>query len=160
ESDQGVHTFTATLKTAGTQSLTATDTENRAITSTQDGIVVVPAPADHFQLDTPAGVSAGTPFELTVRALDPYGNVDSNYTGTVTFTSSDPKAKLPDDYPFPSDAGGVAVFTVTLNTPGEQTITGTDTNDGSVTATATVLVGMGPGGHFGFRVSANNLTQV
>src|SRR5262249_52952706 len=48
-SDQGVHTFTATLKTAGRQSLTATDTENSAITSTQEGLVVTPAPADHFQ---------------------------------------------------------------------------------------------------------------
>jgi hypothetical protein len=52
-SDQGVHTFMARLKTAGTQSIAATDLENSAITSTQDGIVVTPAPANHFQLDAP-----------------------------------------------------------------------------------------------------------
>ena len=34
--DTGVHTFTATLKTAGTQSLTATDTVDSSITGSAD----------------------------------------------------------------------------------------------------------------------------
>jgi hypothetical protein len=159
-SDQGVHTFTATLKTAGTQSITATDLQNSAITSTQEGIVVTPAPANHFQLDAPDSVSAGMPFDLTVTAMDPYGNVDVNYTGTVTFTSSDRAAQLPDDYPFPTDAGGMAVFTVTLNTAGEQTVTATDTSDEWITGTATVMVGFSPGGGFRLWMSASELTGV
>jgi hypothetical protein len=100
------------------------------------------------------------PFDLTVTALDPYGNVDVNYTGTVTFTSSDSAAQLPDDYPFPSNAGGVAVFTITLNTSGEQTVTATDISDDSITGTATILVGMDPGGHAGSQAPANHLAQV
>jgi hypothetical protein len=38
--DHGSHTFTATFNTAGTQSLTATDTTTSSITGTQSGIVV------------------------------------------------------------------------------------------------------------------------
>jgi hypothetical protein len=38
--DQGTHTFTATLQTAGTQSLTATDTVNGWIWGTKTGIAV------------------------------------------------------------------------------------------------------------------------
>src|SRR5262249_60521183 len=41
--DNGVHTFTATLKTAGTQSLTATD--DGGLSGSQSGIVVNPAAA-------------------------------------------------------------------------------------------------------------------
>jgi hypothetical protein len=43
--DAGVHTFTATLNTAGTQSITGTDTLHSTITGTQSGIQVTAAPA-------------------------------------------------------------------------------------------------------------------
>src|SRR5581483_11731714 len=39
--DNGVHTFSATLKTAGTQSITATDAGD-ALTGSQTGIIVTP----------------------------------------------------------------------------------------------------------------------
>jgi hypothetical protein len=38
--DAGVHTFSATMRTAGTQSLTATDTASSSVTGTQSGITV------------------------------------------------------------------------------------------------------------------------
>src|SRR5207253_4983383 len=38
--DNGVHTFTVTLKTVGTQSITETDTVNGSITGSQTGIIV------------------------------------------------------------------------------------------------------------------------
>src|SRR5260370_40776417 len=40
--DAGVHTFSAILRSAGTQSITATDTTNSSITGSQSGIVVNP----------------------------------------------------------------------------------------------------------------------
>ena len=43
--DNGVHTFTATLKTAGSQSITATDTEVPGISGTQSGITTDAAQA-------------------------------------------------------------------------------------------------------------------
>ena len=42
--DNGVHTFGVTLKTAGTQSLTASDAINN-LSASQTGIVVTPAAA-------------------------------------------------------------------------------------------------------------------
>src|SRR5262249_14720194 len=44
----GVHTFTVTLKTAGSQVITATDTVNSAITGTSGTIAVSPAAATHL----------------------------------------------------------------------------------------------------------------
>jgi hypothetical protein len=40
--DAGVHSFSITLKTAGTRSVTATDTVTSSIKGTQSGIVVTP----------------------------------------------------------------------------------------------------------------------
>src|SRR5205823_14222049 len=40
--DNGVHTFSATLKTAGTQSITATDPVTASISGSQSGINVGP----------------------------------------------------------------------------------------------------------------------
>ena len=46
-------------------------------------------PANHFALAAPAQVTPGVPFDLTVTALDPYGNTDTNYQGSVHFITSD-----------------------------------------------------------------------
>src|SRR4029077_14945436 len=43
--DSGTHTFSATLKTAGSQSITATDASNGSINGTQSGITCSPAGA-------------------------------------------------------------------------------------------------------------------
>ena len=43
--DAGTHAFSVTLKTAGTQSITATDTVTVTITGTQSGITVQAGPA-------------------------------------------------------------------------------------------------------------------
>jgi hypothetical protein len=111
---------------------------------------VTPAGADHFQIDAPATVASGMAFDGTVTALDPYGNIDTNYRGTVTFMTSDPDPGviLPADYTFLDTDSGVAVFPqgFTLVTLGDQTITVTDTGNALITGTATVTVqAPGPG---------------
>jgi hypothetical protein len=106
-------------------------------------------PATAFQISAPTAVPSGVPFDVTVTALDAYGHVASGYTGTVTFrtTDPDPGVVLPADYPFTPDDGGVHTFTdtgrgeVTLVTPGDQTITVTDTADGTISGGATITVG-------------------
>jgi hypothetical protein len=102
-----------------------------------------PGTAVYFALAAPASVPPGTPFDVTVTALDPYGNTAVNYQGTLTFstTDTDPGIGLPADYTFTAADGGVHTFTagVTLNTPGDQTITATDTASG-ITRTVTVTV--------------------
>ncbi len=45
-------------------------------------------------------VVAGTAQSFTVALKDPYGNVATNYAGTVAFTSTDAKAALPAAYTF------------------------------------------------------------
>jgi Domain of unknown function (DUF5050)/Low-density lipoprotein receptor repeat class B len=103
-----------------------------------------PGTAVYFALAAPASVAPGTPFDVTVAALDPYGNMAVNYQGTVTFSTSDTDAGivLPADYTFTTADAGVHTFSggVTLITPGDQTITVTDTASG-ITRTVTVTVG-------------------
>src|SRR5262249_41722683 len=73
--DNGTHTFDVALRTAGTQSIKATDTLGEII-GAQTGIVVNPAAADHFLITTVPTAVSGTPFDVTVTALDAYGNID------------------------------------------------------------------------------------
>ncbi|HEV2946390.1 MAG TPA: Ig-like domain-containing protein, partial [Gemmataceae bacterium] len=135
--DAGVHTFSATLKTAGTQSVTAKDTTTPGVISgTRSGVTVVPAATSQLQISGfPNSVTAGTAYGLTVTALDPYGNTTPSYTGTVTFTSSDGAAALPANYLFTSGDAGTHPFTATLNTAGTQSITATDTVNAGITGT-------------------------
>ncbi|MBS2026168.1 MAG: hypothetical protein JST92_27520, partial [Deltaproteobacteria bacterium] len=71
--------------------------------------------------------------------LDDSGQQDTNYIGTVHFTSSDPLAQVPGDYPFAQDDAGEASFVVTFGTAGAQTVTATDTGTG-VSTTFTVTL--------------------
>jgi hypothetical protein len=127
--DHGSHTFSATLKTAGTQSITAKDTAAPAVTGTQTRIVVSPTTPARFSVATPANATIGTPFSITVTAWDAYSNIATNYTGTVSFMSTDRAAILPGPYAFTAADQGVHTFTngVTLKTAGSQTITATGT---------------------------------
>ncbi|HLJ97221.1 MAG TPA: hypothetical protein VKU02_28940 [Gemmataceae bacterium] len=89
---------------------------------------------------------SGTAFDVTITALDPNGNIDTAYQGTVTFstTDTDTGVVLPVDYPFTTGVGDNGVHTfpggVTLVTVGGQTLTVTDTM-GGITGSVTVTVG-------------------
>jgi hypothetical protein len=102
-----------------------------------------PGTAVFYAIAAPASVPSGTSFDLTITAVDPYGTIDVNYQSTVTFSTSDtdPGIVLPADYAFTPGDAGVHAFPggVTLSTPGDQTITATDTASG-ITRTATVIV--------------------
>jgi hypothetical protein len=94
-----------------------------------------------FRILAPATVMAGEPFGLTLIALDQWGNTASTYTGTVHFSSTDLFARLPEDTAFSGDDGGAHTFTVTLETPGTQSIGVVDANSTFITGSATVDVG-------------------
>lgn len=97
----------------------------------------------HHPAKAPTTAVCGMPFDITVTALDPFGNVDVNYAGTVTFTSSDtdPVIILPANYTFQTTDNGTRTFAAgfVLITPGDQTITAADTVTGIV-GSATVTV--------------------
>jgi hypothetical protein len=137
DADAGMHMFSATLKTAGTQSLTATDTATSSTVS-QTGIVVTPAAASSFVVSaSPTTVTAGSGTAVTVTAKDAFGNVATGYTGTVHFTSTDGQAMLPGDTTLTS---GTGIFVATLKTAGTQSITATDTVNSSLTSTQSGIV--------------------
>ncbi len=135
----GTGTFSPTLKTAGSQALTATDTANAALTATEAGITVNPAAASVLVLNAPSTVTAGVPFTFTITLEDAYGNVATGYLGTVHFSSSDPLAGLPNDYAFTTADAGVQTFTATLGTSGSQSLTATDDANG-LSSTLNLLV--------------------
>lgn len=80
-----------------------------------------------------ANISASYPYSLNVTAKDAYNNTATGYTGTIQFTSTDTEAALPANYTFTSTDKGTHTFIVTLNTPGTQSITATDTIIHSIT---------------------------
>ena len=108
--DNGVHTFSATLKTPGIQSITATDKANGLVAS-DTGITVTPAPASIFILSAyPSPTNVGLPGSFTLSARDAFGNLATGYIGTVHFTSSDGFASLPTNYTYTSADAGVHTF--------------------------------------------------
>ncbi len=139
--DAGVHTFDGlSLSTAGNQTITGTDTKTESISGAAV-ITVFRVGTSHFAFSAPASTITGQPFSLTVRATMDNGQVDPNYQGTVTFTSTDPSAGLPADYTFTADDAGVHTFDgVTLSTLGSQRITATDTSDNTITGTVSITV--------------------
>jgi hypothetical protein len=104
------------------------------------------ASASALVVTGPATATAGTPFNVTVKAVDSFGQTAVGYTGTATFTSADPHgATLPADYHFTLADGGVHTFGAgaTLYTAGNWDVTATDTVTGSITGSATVAVSQG-----------------
>src|SRR5262249_56274241 len=80
---------------------------------------------------TPNPQAAGTPFNVTVNAVDANWNLVNTIADTVALTSSDSNATLPANAALVS---GTRTFSVTLNTVGGQTLTASDLTDGSKTA--------------------------
>ncbi len=150
--DAGQHTFTAALKRAGTQSLTATDTAAPALTGTESGIVVSPAAVSQFAISGPTNVTKGVGFKITVSAEDAYGNVNAGYRGTVHLSSTDATGGT-QNFTFSNNDNGVHVFSYTFNALGFQTITITDTSNSSIVGSIVVDVlaqsGGGGGGGSG-----------
>jgi hypothetical protein len=100
-----------------------------------------------FDLSGPSSITPGSPFAVTVTALDSMGNVATGYTGTVHFSSSDTAVGviLPGDYTFIPFDDGVHMFSgLELETLGSQTITVTDTAMSAVTGSLTVDVALVP----------------
>ncbi len=134
--DQGVHTFSATLKTAGSQAITVTDTTTSSFTGAQAGIMVTPAVTSTLLVsDFPSPIVAGSLGAVLVTAVDAFGNVTPAYGGTVHLTSSDPQATLQGDHTFTAADNGRFAFGVILKTAGTQSLTATDTADATLTGT-------------------------
>jgi len=145
----GMGTFSATLKTPGGQTITATDTVAGSITGTSTPVSVIAMGPTHFSIAAPATATAGTAISLSVNALDASNNVTASYSGTVHFTSTDAQATVPANSTL---TNGTGMFSATLNTLGNQTITATDTTAASVTGNSSAIsVGSAAPTHFSVK---------
>ncbi|MFO1064390.1 MAG: VCBS repeat-containing protein [Pirellulales bacterium] len=133
--DAGIHVFSVTFKTAGKQSVNAVDTVDGSIIGSSSNVNVTPgSTAGSFVVSGYPATTAGTSQSFTVRVKDTFGNSMTNYTGTVTFSSSDAQAGLPTSYTFTATDAGVHSFAATLKTAGAQSITVKDSS-GAATGT-------------------------
>jgi hypothetical protein len=149
--DAGVHVFSYALhpslmlKTAGSQSVRATDTHTSAISGAQT-VVVNAGPAKTLVVRTTNPYVAGAAHSVTVTAQDAYGNVATGYRGTIHFTSSDAKASLPANFTFTATDAGVHRFSYALRPPliletiGTQWVRATDLHVSAITGAQSVVV--------------------
>jgi hypothetical protein len=101
------------------------------------------ASASAFVLTAPDTVTTGMPFDVTVKAVDMFGQTALGYTGTVTFSTTDPDpgVVLPAAYTFTAGDQGTHTFSsgFTLMTPGAWVLTASDLTGGfSASLTLTV----------------------
>lgn len=138
--DKGKHTFSITLKTAGSQTVTFPDTVNPMVNATTPSLTVNPTAAKTFtEAGFPSSAVAGESHNVTVTTLDASGNVATGYRGTVKVTSSG-SATLPAKYKFTAADNGSNIFSVALKTAGLQSIKVADTATASLAGTQTGIL--------------------
>ncbi len=147
--DAGAHTFlNVVLKTAGSETISATDSVRPLYLRHQPPVDVVPAAVKDFVVTTSFGSPdvAGTVGTVTVTAKDAYGNTvgsgANEYEGTVILKSTDGQAVgVPASHAFTlTDAGTYAFMGVILKTAGAQTITATESVSPGMVGTDVVTV--------------------
>ena len=151
-SDAGQHNFSMNWINDGTHSLTVTDIADPTLSATYSGITVTKAV--RLVMTTSDPVVRGVATSVTVSAVDFRGVPDPRYSGVVEFSSTDPAATLPAPYSFGQSDHGSHSFPAQLRwtTPGEQSLTVTDTVNAGFEATYTGIEVT--------RVSEYRLTQI
>ena len=91
----------------------------------------------------PSAETSAVPFNVIVNAVDANWNVVGTINDTVSITSSDVNATLPGSAVLVS---GTRMFSVTLNTAGNRTVTATDTTTGTTSASISPSITVVSGG--------------
>ena len=140
DTDAGVHGFSVSLKTAGLETLTVTDT-TLPLAGAASWRVFAAAAASCTIRQAPASAVAGATVGLADELSDAFGNVATSYAGTVRLTATDVRAALPPDVTYvPLVDDGRHVFSTSLFTAGGQTVTATDLADGNLQCTAAITI--------------------
>ena len=122
--ESGTHAFNVTFFAATTHTLRVYDVQNAAVSGSDPAVLVSAADANFMMVTGfPYHPNAGQQVAITVTAYDRWHNVATGFAGTVRFSSSDPNAILPPPYAFGGADLGAHAFTVTLMTPGNQSVT-------------------------------------
>jgi N-acetylneuraminic acid mutarotase len=142
-SDNGVHTFTVMLGTAGSQTISVTDQANNSLIATTSPITVSAGPFSQFAVSVPGGNTfpAGSPFLVTAQASDAFGNPVTNYSGPstviVSASSPDPQSNLPITGTL--NNSGFGFFLANLKTAGSYTLSATAGTFSNTSSTITVI---------------------
>ena len=168
----GTRTFSVALNTLGSWTVTATDIDDGTKTASTSAAIAVNGAVAKLQLlvpgeaaapgtttgktGTPTAQTGGTPFIVTVNAVDANWNIVSS-THVVGITSSDSAATLPANAAL---VAGTRTFSVTLNTVGSWTVTATDITDGTKTANTSpaITVALGSAVKLGFTSQPGSST--
>lgn len=133
-----------------TASSSATNPGPGAFSRNKDFVAAI-KPAESFAVNPTAPISSiapGTTFTVFVEALGPTGERQTNYTGTVEFSSTDSLATvdgqaLPATSTFSAVHNGARIFNVTFNSVGPRTIVSTDTTVFQTTGSSPVILVQG-----------------
>ena len=157
----GFRSFTVSLGTVGTRTLTVNDQTNGSITGmTSAGISVLANSAHHFVIDpVPSPVTAGSPVSVRVRATDVSGNTVPGYSGNgIVIAETGPGSVSPEAIVFSDGvwqgsmtfrgAGGSVSFTVSdfSSPPHTGTSNSFVVNPGPVAKLQVLLPGQSPAG--------------
>jgi flagellar hook capping protein FlgD len=129
----------------GAVALTCADYSAPPKTGTSNTFVVNPGPFNGLQVilpgesaaggtatgktGTPTNQTAGTPFTITVRAVDQYWNLVSGVNDNIHLVSTDAFAWMPADTTL---SNGQCLIQVRLHKSGNQTITASDNDNSSI----------------------------
>jgi len=103
----------------------------------------------HYVIIAPPVVFIGQSFWITIVVVDTGGSTETNYSGTSSFTSTDPGAKIQgtgmESYNYVwtgcgSDCGVRIFVNVSFSKSGMQTLVASDTMDGSINGLTSILV--------------------
>ena len=142
--DNGVHTFTVTLATAGSQKITATDKTSASLLGGAT-VNVTPGAVDHLAFgQQPTSVAPGTVISpaVTVKLLDAYNNLvtgDNTDQVTIAIATNPGNGDLSGTTTV-TVSGGVAIFSnLSINQPGNgYTLVGTPGNMSATSASFNV----------------------
>ncbi len=96
-------------------------------------------------------VPVNSPISFTLTVMDSDNVPVTDYTGTVSFTSNDATAELPNDYTFVGSDNGSKFFIgdMSFSTAGTHLVTATDTSNAAITGVVQVSVGGDSGNNSG-----------
>ncbi|HWE54065.1 MAG TPA: hypothetical protein VG435_01060, partial [Acidimicrobiales bacterium] len=135
----GAATTSAVLKTAGNQTITATDSVDTSITGTSSDVAVSPAALSQVVATGPASATAGHAFAATFTAEDPFGNTETSDNGSISVTSTIGTVTPSTD----NLASGVVTDNFTINQTGTGTISAGQTGGGTPVASNSFTVAPG-----------------
>jgi hypothetical protein len=138
--DAGSHTFSATLKSAGTDTITISDVADAALTGFNSWLV---GPADATRCtvaQAPPSARAGSVVGVAVTLHDPFDNLATTYTGTIRVSSTDARATLPAAITYEASDAGSHAFSASLRTAGAQTLSAEDVANPAIHCDAPISI--------------------